>query len=955
LIGKTIAHYKITAKLGAGGMGEVYRAHDSKLGRDVALKVLPEDLAGDPERRKRFEREARAIAALKHPNIVTIYSVEETDGHHFITMELIEGETLSSVIAQGGMTLERFFEIAIPLAEAVSGAHVQNVTHRDLKPNNIMIETTGVLKVLDFGLAKLLDPDDDSDRAKTMIGTASDTAVGQILGTAAYMSPEQGEGKPIDHRSDIFSLGIVYFEMATGERPFKGDTHISTISSILKDTPPHISQINLSLPRHLGRIVNHCLEKAPDRRFQTATDIRNELEELKKEIDSGDLATDLSAAPMAGVAPPSPMGTPPATPPPSSVTPAPASPGAPPPPSAMGQVPGSDTSFVGQPQSKRPIIFGGMALAALVVVLGFIWAMNRSSPSRIGEVEVSGDGIKVTSPEETEARTSSVRADDRQTAVVLPFENLGPAEDAYFALGVSEEITSRLAAASGLRVISRTSAVQYDRTGKTMKQIGEDLGVDYVLEGTVRWAKSADGTGRVRITPQLIRVADDSQMWSDTYDRNVDDIFEVQTDIATRVIDQMGVSLSGSEREFMDDKPTSNLEAYQLYLQAINLQVPFGAIDSTTVVLLERATQLDPRFLPAWYRLTRHHADMYRFRDNTDERLSRARAALQQAEAVDSDNHTTRLARGYYYYYGFRDYDRALDEFMTASESLPNDAEVLAAIGYIRRRQGHLDETVDFLTRATKLDPQNAELWDNLGSTHLGLRQFEHAISTSARAQELQPDNFGHTAQIAQAYIYWKGDFDAARQTLSREPSGDRLVYHWSWSWQYLMERDYERSLESARKIESKSPFVRIMASAYSSMIEYHAYGEEGARESLESTAQLLNEGLDESPSNSQYHMLLGATYARMGREREAVREAKLAVDLMAKDAFTSPQSLEVLALVYTTIGRHDEAIDLIERLLTQAGSASPLTVPILRLNPWWDPLRDNPRFQELLASREGT
>lgn len=178
MIGKTIAHYKITAKLGSGGMGDVYRANDTKLGRDVALKVLPEKLAADPERRKRFEREARAVAALRHPNIVTIFSVEEADGHPFITMELVEGETLSATIARGGMTLGRFFEIAIPLAEAVSSAHSQNVTHRDLKPANVMLEPTGVLKVLDFGLAKLLAPDEDADGAKTMVGTASDTAVG---------------------------------------------------------------------------------------------------------------------------------------------------------------------------------------------------------------------------------------------------------------------------------------------------------------------------------------------------------------------------------------------------------------------------------------------------------------------------------------------------------------------------------------------------------------------------------------------------------------------------------------------------------------------------------------------------------------------------------------------------------------------------------------------------------
>jgi Tol biopolymer transport system component len=285
-------------------MGEVYLARDSKLDRNVALKVLPEELAASPDRRARFEREAKAIAALKHPNIVTIYSVEKSNGIDFITMELIEGKRFSELIPKNGFPLQEFLDRAVSLSDALSSAHKQGITHRDIKPDNIMLDAEGRLKVLDFGLAKVRD-----EAGQAGLGTQEMTAAatpstpgtitqeGKILGTVAYMSPEQAEGKPIDSRTDIFSLGVVLYEMATGRRPFKGDTHISMITSIMRDEPVTVTALNQSLPRHLGRIVKRCLAKKPDRRYQTAVDLRNELEELKEELESGELQVPAGIAP----------------------------------------------------------------------------------------------------------------------------------------------------------------------------------------------------------------------------------------------------------------------------------------------------------------------------------------------------------------------------------------------------------------------------------------------------------------------------------------------------------------------------------------------------------------------------------------------------------------------------------------------------------------------------------
>jgi Tol biopolymer transport system component/tRNA A-37 threonylcarbamoyl transferase component Bud32 len=289
LVGQTLGHYRILARIGSGGMGEVYLAEDATLGRRVALKVLPRELNSD-ERRGRLEREARALAALNHPNIVTIYSVESEAGAPFITMELLDGATLADLVPAEGLALDRFFAIAVPIADAVAAAHQHGIVHRDLKPGNVMVTTDGRVKVLDFGLAKTTASGLES--AARDDPTAPMTDKGVIVGTWRYMSPEQARGLPVDARSDIFALGVVFYEMLTGRRPFTGDTPTELLSSIIKDTPQSVSAIRSGLPRELARLVRRCLAKDPARRVQSALDIRNELDDLKREMDSGELVAE---------------------------------------------------------------------------------------------------------------------------------------------------------------------------------------------------------------------------------------------------------------------------------------------------------------------------------------------------------------------------------------------------------------------------------------------------------------------------------------------------------------------------------------------------------------------------------------------------------------------------------------------------------------------------------------
>jgi len=291
-VGSSINHYSITARLGEGGMGTVYSANDTQLGRSVAIKVLRPALADDPERLERFEREARTVASLNHPNVVTLYSVEKTDEIRFITMELVDGVPLSDIIGDNGVSIDEFFRLALPLVEAIASAHARGITHRDLKPSNIMIDRERRVKVLDFGLAKLTEGHPLISGHETHSPTAALTGAGQIVGTVAYMAPEQAEGKPVDPRSDIFSLGVLFYEMITGRQPFVGDSPVSVLSSILRLEPEPLATVRQEVPRQLQRILDHCLAKDPHRRYQSVLDLRNALDALRDELRTDALRSD---------------------------------------------------------------------------------------------------------------------------------------------------------------------------------------------------------------------------------------------------------------------------------------------------------------------------------------------------------------------------------------------------------------------------------------------------------------------------------------------------------------------------------------------------------------------------------------------------------------------------------------------------------------------------------------
>ena len=890
--GTKLAHYRVLAALGQGGMGQVFSARDTKLGREVALKLLPAELSTDTKRLRRLEQEARTLARLNHPNIVTIYSVEESCGHRFITMEKIAGKTLDAHIGASGLPIKKLLALAAPLTAAVAAAHEQGIVHRDLKPANVMITDGGVVKVLDFGLAKFHDglvgaeqgASDPSEQ--TMTATAlplSNTEAGTVMGTAPYMSPEQARGEAVDHRSDIFSLGVLLYQMATGRLPFTGKTAADTVSSILCDTPISVTELKPNLPNHLGRIVRRCLEKDPKTRLQSASDLSQDLLGLQDEL-SGAIPT---ARPT---------------------------------------------------RSMRPIVIGA---AALVAALAFVALWQFGWLTR-----TSGEGAAALA-------TEGVR---NEMIVVFPFENLGPAEDTYFAAGIAEEIGSRLAGVASLGVISRASATQYDRTGKTMTTIGKDLGVDYVLDGTVRWDRSGSGPSRVRITPQLIRVGDDQQMWSARFDDTLEEIFAVQSRIAEAVLNELNFQLQAPEQAARADRPTDNLEAYQAYLRALEMRstgIYSPQHRQETIARLEHVVQLDPGFALAWALLSDEQSYYYHLRfDTTQERIDAAKHAVDRALRVSPDLPEAHRSLGLYHYRCHRDYERALAEFAVAARGLPNDPELLSAVGAVRRRLGEFELAAKDAERALQLDPRDSNLAWDIGVTYAILGDLDAAHDRINLAIEIDPGNTAAYLLNALFYIL-DGDLERSREWIERTPPTTSPLNEMTWLIQLSLERDYAAAVERFERATWKAietttdhhPRMGLLGDLYR-LQGRTAKAEQAYRQAL---SQVETE-LETRPDDARRHIARGMLLARLGRPEEAIAAGRRAVDLYptSLDAFHGPNTELGLALIYLRAGELDRGLDLVEKLLRGPNKLI-VTVAVMKLDPEFDPIRDHPRFKAML------
>jgi serine/threonine-protein kinase len=420
------------------------------------------------------------------------------------------------------------------------------------------------------------------------------------------------------------------------------------------------------------------------------------------------------------------------------------------------------------------------------------------------------------------------------------------------------------------------------------------------------------------------------------------------------VIERLGVTILGSEREVLEDAPTENMEAYQLYLQAKNLTYTRDVLawDRLRVELFEGATRLDPEFVEAWAALSQHHSVFYyQLVDRTDERLSKARLALQHAEEIDKHHFRTHLARGAYYYYGFREYDQALEEFLAATEIVPNEAAAREMVGYIYRRQGKWTEALEHMKAAFELNPQEDNIASNIAGTYTAMREFEEALRYHDRAIELDPESASHVFEKAATIVRWRGDLDAALEIMSEKPKGNPLWYHFGNMFLHYWSRDYAKAREHALQWDTSTDFFRVCQIFTVSIFDALEKGPEAAHDELEEARDALQAFLKQAPSNDTVRSFLSRVLALLGENEAAVNEAKLTVDLVAKDRFEGPERMETMAQVYAHVGRHDEAIDILERLLKTVYDGA-ITPHMLAINPAWDPLREHPRFQKLLPPK---
>jgi serine/threonine protein kinase/Flp pilus assembly protein TadD len=849
--GTYTGHYRIVEKIGSGGMGEVYLAEDTQLDRKVALKFLPPHLFQYEDCRKRFRREAQAAAKLSHPNIITIHEVGDYQGRPFIAMEHVEGRSLRDITAEE-FDIDRIIGIAVQLCDALQSAHAAGITHRDIKPSNIIIDSAGRPRLLDFGLA-------------TVRGGEHLTKTGSTLGTVGYMSPEQIDGKATDARSDLFSLGVVLYELIANKSPFRCDDEAATFKAIIQDEPEPLARYKSNVPDDLQRIITKLLEKDPSLRYQSAAGVIPDLKKLSP----------------------------------------------------------SRTSELVVEQKRdwwnRYVMPTAVVILLAIVVFWYFgdWGQDKDSAASDGKIMLA----------------------------VLPFENLGDPQDAYFSEGITEEITTHLGKIAGMSVISRKSIQGSHSAASDVLRVGRELGVDYVLEGSVRWDKTTSPE-LVRVSVRLTRVEDNTHTWSENYERSLKQVFEIQKGVASEIGSILNRQLLQPPHE--DTKITENDEAYRAYLRGLSYLDDPDANAGLAVDAFRKAISYDSNFALAYAELSRAIIGVYQDEIDTTDLLTQARQYAERALLLDSNLTEGHLALVYYYTDGLLEHKHAMEVLKELKTFVEPRGNTLRAEAAVLGNLGRFEDALECIKGALALNPENARIANGVAGALLLLGRYSEAIYYCDRSIALAPTQA--TAYLYKANAYHQlGDLEQASEALSGAPHRHTRV-HWN---QLLYERNFGAYLEEMSFI--KNVLDNDVQRGWFAMLTGEAldYLDRPIQAELQyDSAQRFFISVANWKDNETIRGALGRVLARLGRHKEAEREALTAVEMcpVSKSAVDGPTHLVSLASVYVTTGEYDKAINILEHILAVS---SELSAPVLRMDPRYDPLRDHPRFQALIEKYE--
>jgi serine/threonine-protein kinase len=916
----TFGHFRLAIRpdgapieLGRGAMGVTYKAYDEKLHIDVALKVITPDQVGDPHSQALFLREARAAARVRHSNVASVLELDDTPGRIFYAMEFVNGQSLKAWL-QGRTPLKPklAIELAIQIARGLEAIHKQGIVHRDLKPANVMMVHSGgggsdqlpeteawEVKIIDFGIARAT-----SGCAENEVTATQTTG---FRGTALYASPEQcGEEREIDGRSDLYSLGCILWEMLCGSPPFRARTPLEVMSQHI-GMPPQLNSL-ANLPSEVIAVVTRLLMKDAAARYPSATATIKALEDCRTQLERGD-ESETSVSPTVS-------------------------------PANETSLSGARSSTQPTDQFVRPRRHAMVMVAVAIAAVGLVtWFTFRSAKPNNAKSDVASS-----KPTSSQTLSTAAPLASRKSVAVLPFENLSSdKENEFFADGVQEDVLTNLARIRDLKVISRTSVMEYRGQTKNLRKIAAELDVGTIVEGTVRRSGNS-----IRVTVQLIDALTDKHIWAEKYDRAISDVFAVQSEIAESIAAQLKARLSPDERTALEEPPTRDLVAYQSFLRArandYELTTQLSRLEES-IGLLKQALARDPQFFEAWCLLAKQYLLLYLSRSREPASLDLLNETMATIRRLRPNAGETHLEQGRYQFHVERNNKLAAAEFQIAVDLLPNDAEARQVLGDVLTSLGLWDAAIHQFKEAIALDPRRTRLFSHAADAYKNLRRYSDARAMYERALNLAPNSPSVQAGLAMLGIDSEAKISGAKEIAAklldlRPPELPQFSSFLINTALYSRDRAFGERVV-AEDLEGVDGWVRQYFRGRIAL----ASGDTAAARSA--FAEAIN-GLSNSTGVTEIiwlQLFRAEMLAYLGQTDEAMKVADSTVGI---SPLGDGELLELQASVLANSGRLDEALNVLSKATVTPGGAS---YGDLCLDPRWDPLRQKPRFKELVNS----